>query len=192
MTAIILFLILACLVFSQNSIILGFDKIIETFFASIHNSFFERFFTEITRIGDVIPASIFILALAFVLFISKKHTKAKILLISSGIAITLGTFIKEIAGRVRPPTATIDTIGSSFPSNHAIIATVLCLFFIYELSEYVKIRWQKVLVSVLVILLFVLLALSRLVLNVHWTSDVIAGILIGIMCFSISKVIEEK
>jgi len=190
--SICLFLILIFLVFTQNSTVLSFDKIIESFFASIHNQLFERFFMEITRIGDMIPASIFVIALSFVLFISKKHIKAKLLLISSGLAISLGTVIKELTERGRPAIAKIDTIGSSFPSNHAIIATVLCLFFIYELSIYIKIRWQRNVFSVFIVLLFSLVALSRLALNVHWTSDVIAGILIGIMCFSISQKILEK
>ena len=189
----VLFLILTYLVFAQNSTVLALDKIIENFFAGIHNQFFERFFTEITRVGDVIPASIFVIALSFVLFISKKHIKAKLLLISSGLAISLGTLIKELTERVRPGSATIDTIGSSFPSNHAIIATVLCLFFVYELSEYIKIKWLKISFIIFIILIFSLLALSRLVLNVHWTSDVLAGVLLGVACFSISqKILKEK
>jgi len=188
----IIFIIITFLVLTQNGVVITFDKIIENFFAGIHSHLFERFFTEITRIGDIIPASIFVIALSFVLFISKKHTKAKMLLISSGVAISIGTLIKELTERARPVSATIDTIGSSFPSNHAIIATVLCLFFIYELSEYIKIKWQRDIFSIFIIILFSLLALSRLVLNVHWTSDVIAGILIGIICFSISRRVLEK
>ena len=189
---IVLFLILTYLVFTQNSTVLGFDKLVESFFAGIHNQFFEKFFTEITKIGDLVPASIFVFVLAFILLISKRYNKTKVLLVSSGLAISVGTLIKELTERARPESAAIDTIGSSFPSNHAIIATVLCLFFIYEFSEYIKIRWQKDIFIVFVVLLFFLLALSRLVLNVHWASDVVAGILFGVACFSISRKLLEK
>jgi len=187
-----LFLILAILVFVQNSAIMAFDKIIESFFIGIHNQIFDKFFIEITRIGDIIPASIFIFLVAFILFISKKHTKAKMILLSSGLGISAGSFIKIIVERVRPGNAMIDTIGSSFPSNHAIIAVVLCLFFIYEFSKYIKTKWLKISFIIFVILIFSLLALSRLVLDVHWISDVVAGILIGITCFSISRKIFEN
>ncbi|MGB8816074.1 MAG: phosphatase PAP2 family protein [Minisyncoccia bacterium] len=190
--ATILFLIITCLVFTQSSFILTIDKVVKIFFAGIHNQLFERFFAEITKIGDIIPVSIFVIALSIVLFVSNKHTKSKILLISSGFAISLGTLIKEITERVRPAGSSIDTIGSSFPSNHSIIATVLCLFFVYEISEYIKIKWQRNIFIISNILLFSLLAFSRIVLSVHWTSDVVAGILLGIICFSISRIVLEN
>jgi undecaprenyl-diphosphatase len=187
-----LFLILAVLVFVQNNVVIAFDKIIESFFTGIHNQFFDKFFIEITRIGDIIPVSIFIFLIASVLFISKKYTKAKMILLSSGLGISAGSFVKIITERIRPENAMIDTIGSSFPSNHAIIAITLCLFFIYEFAKYIKIKWLKISFIIFIILIFSLLVLSRLVLNVHWTSDVIAGILIGITCFSISRIVLEN
>ncbi|MFI5933681.1 phosphatase PAP2 family protein [Actinoplanes sp. NPDC051494] len=91
----------------------------------------------------------------------------------------LGIVIKLLIERHRP--SFLDPVaraaGYSFPSGHALNATLAAGVFVLVLLPVVRRRWLLWTAGVAVTLLT---ALSRVVLGVHWTSDVTAGILLGV------------
>lgn len=102
------------------------------------------------------------------------------------VATTLGggimsTLVKVLVDRPRPevdhPIAT--AFGKSFPSGHALSSTVvfgaLLLTFLPVLSR----RWRHVAVAFTVVLVLAIGA-SRLLLGVHFVSDVVGGYVLGI------------
>lgn len=87
----------------------------------------------------------------------------------------LGALLKLLIGRDRPEF--LDPVGAAvgfaFPSGHALNSVLGVAVFVLVFPR-VKALWAAAVVIPLVT------ALSRVVLGVHWTSDVVAGLLLGV------------
>jgi membrane-associated phospholipid phosphatase len=90
----------------------------------------------------------------------------------------LGVLLKLLVERHRP--AFLEPVaraaGYSFPSGHALNATLAAGVFVLVLLPLVRRKWLLWAAGATVV---VLTGLSRIVLGVHWTSDVVAGWLLG-------------
>jgi undecaprenyl-diphosphatase len=98
------------------------------------------------------------------------------------IAGALASAGKQIVGRTRPPAALrlVNETNPSFPSGHATDAAAVFLTIGLVIAVFVLRRPIARACSVAAgALLGVAVALSRLVLGVHWPTDVIAGWAIG-------------
>jgi undecaprenyl-diphosphatase len=108
------------------------------------------------------------------------HRAAAGLLAMSGIAgVTVSETVKMSMGRTRPPGAEEfeQDLDKSFPSGHAMVGIYLYLatgLVLIHLGRSLGLRWMEVVGRALVIV-GPLIGLSRLVLGVHWPSDIIAG-----------------
>lgn len=87
---------------------------------------------------------------------------------------------KLIIQRPRPMNALISAPGYSFPSGHATMAMIFFALIIYAYKDDLEKGWRRNSFIVANIMLFLLVGLSRIYLNVHWTSDVIAGWSLGL------------
>jgi membrane-associated phospholipid phosphatase len=92
--------------------------------------------------------------------------------------ILIGT-LKGIYDRARPPGSLVATTGTSFPSGHAIAATVTVVAAVIALVPpgRARVAWGAAAAG-----FSVLMALSRAYLGAHWLSDAIAGVLLGTSC----------
>lgn len=89
---------------------------------------------------------------------------------------------KALSDRPRPETALTYAASSSFPSGHALGITVGVLAFWTLLWPWVRPAMRVPFVAVGVVLV-VLVGLSRVVLNVHHPSDVVAGWMLGLLYY---------
>ncbi|MET8201169.1 phosphatase PAP2 family protein [Micromonospora taraxaci] len=94
----------------------------------------------------------------------------------------VGPLLKLLVGRDRPEL--LDPVaraaGYSFPSGHALNATLAAGVLLLVLLPYVGRGAARVAVWVAAVLLTVLTGLSRVALGVHFTSDVLGGWLLGV------------
>jgi membrane-associated phospholipid phosphatase len=86
------------------------------------------------------------------------------------------TVSKAAFNRPRPPNPLVVTNGASFPSGHAVAtaATAVALVLALMAPGPRRRKWE-----VIAALFAFVMALSRVYLNAHWFSDVVAGTLLG-------------
>jgi membrane-associated phospholipid phosphatase len=87
--------------------------------------------------------------------------------------------LKGIYDRARPPGSLVATSGASFPSGHAVAASVTVVAAVIALVPAGRRRawWGGAAVA-----FSILMGLSRAYLGAHWLSDAVAGILLGTSC----------
>jgi undecaprenyl-diphosphatase len=92
--------------------------------------------------------------------------------------LLIGT-LKDEYERIRPAGSLVSTSGASFPSGHAVAASVTVLVAVIVLLPpgRTRARWGAAAVG-----FSILMALSRAYLGAHWLSDAVAGVLVGTSC----------
>lgn len=119
---------------------------------------------------------------ALLLIMAKKRRYLTALLLSDVSALIFVWVAKNMLGRTRPPVeyALITEHGFSFPSGHSYFAVVFYGLMIYFWVRHFHQNWAKIGIFILGSGFILLLALSRIYLGVHWTTDVIAGLSLSV------------
>lgn len=149
--------------------------------------------TPIAKVITQFGGAIFLITLSIILLIVIKNKKIGILIwINLAISTIINQILKNIIQRPRPTEfRIINENGYSFPSGHSMASAALYGFLIYLIYKKVKNKYLKWTLISLLSILIILIGASRVYLGVHYTSDVIAGILIStsylIMFISIIK-----
>ena len=87
--------------------------------------------------------------------------------------------LKGIYSRARPPAPLVATSGASFPSGHAVAASVTAVAAVIALVPAGRRRaWW----AAAAVVFSILMGLSRAYLGAHWLSDAAAGIFLGTSC----------
>lgn len=129
-----------------------------------------------------------ILAAFTLLFRNRWQESIKIFIAVIGTALLTLAF-KEIFMRARPDNALLAIVDDpSFPSGHSSMAAAFFVTLGYILVMKSEKSTTRVLIISIFSMLVFLIGLSRLVLNVHWLSDVVAGWALGI-CVSMISII---
>ena len=139
--------------------------------------------TPIVKGITQLVGAIFLIGLSVILSIIIKNKKIGILIwINIVISTLLNQILKYIVQRPRPTEfRIIDERGYSFPSGHSMVSAAFYGFLIYIIYKNIKNKYIKWGLITILSLLIVLIGISRIYLGVHYTSDVIAGILISIL-----------
>ena len=100
--------------------------------------------------------------------------------LAGGVGLSEG--LKAVFGRDRPPEAwrAVEAVNASFPSGHALLATVFYLSMGVMLTRAFPPRHLKACVLGVALLLTLIVGLTRVYLAAHWASDVLAGWLLGV------------
>jgi len=136
---------------------------------------------DITSLGGISVLGLF--ALIVVLFLLSQRKRLSSLLLILGLAggVMLSEGLKAVFERDRPPQAlqAVETINASFPSGHALLATVFYLSVAVMLTRAFPRQRFKVFVLGVGILMALLVGLTRIYLGAHWATDVFAGWAVG-------------
>lgn len=167
-------------------------KILEFIEEHFKCGFLDWFMPLVTKLGD---GGIFWIIVAVVLLFTKKYRKVGAMM---GVAMILGLLIgnltlKPLIARVRPydmPGVDVNLLveklsDKSFPSGH----TLVC----FEAATVLMINDKRLGIPALIIAITV--ALSRLYLFVHYPTDVLAGVILGVLfglvgCFAVNRSLE--
>jgi membrane-associated phospholipid phosphatase len=127
-------------------------------------------FTLVGSTGFLLPAYLIILGI----LVYKKKTVYAIQ--AAAIALTsflLMKLLKGIFRRARPDEAELTNFG--FPSGHSVSAFVFICILIYIVWKLQLSRGVKLALSILLLLIALLVGISRIMLGVHYPTDVLAG-----------------
>lgn len=145
--------------------------------ASEHFIDVMHFFTIFGKPDFLLPAYVMMVAW---LFIRKKNKLATEVAILGATSTGLLFGLKYLFQRHRPKLQIMEHLsGYSFPSGHALLSFAFCSVLIYFIWQGGLPRYWKWILSVLLILFSFFVGISRIVLRVHYATDVIAGFCLG-------------
>jgi undecaprenyl-diphosphatase len=129
----------------------------------------------------VIGASVLVLALR------KRWRLAIYLLVTGAGALVLDPVLKSLVGRLRPVVAhpVAHGTGNSFPSGHSLGSIVCYGAVLLVFLPAARGRWRAAFISVIAMLI-VLIGISRIMLGVHYLSDVLGAWTLGITWLGIT------
>ena len=137
--------------------------------------------TAISGIFNSIVLAVATLALAGYFLWRHKWRRMLIVIFSAGGGYVLVEWLKAIFASPRPSDALVSLIDFSFPSGHAAAAGIILVLAAYFCLPFFRSRPARGAFAAGAFLVSFFVCLSRLVLGVHWLSDVIAGYSFGIM-----------
>lgn len=159
----------------------NFDLALANFINGTTSPVVIGFFTFMTDLGSKWGiGGVFLVSLVFIWWKKRDYLGMLVLVVAVLGGDTLNKWLKVFIGRERP---TIDPSiyaeGFSFPSGHAMVGLIFYGFLAYYFGKETKSLKLKMSIFVLASLFIFLIGLSRIVLNVHYASDVLGGFLIG-------------
>ncbi|MBO4325329.1 MAG: phosphatase PAP2 family protein [Lachnospiraceae bacterium] len=152
----------------------------------IRNGFLDKIFPNITHLGD---AGIFWILLTVALLCFKKTRRAGLFSAAAlaGSVLVNNVILKNAIGRTRPYELIDELVligkkasDASFPSGHTAASVASCT----AILPNVKKRWWAPL-----ILMAVLIALSRVYIGIHYPSDIVGGLISGVVLGILANVI---
>lgn len=156
----------------------------------LQNPTLISFMEIVTLLGEKWIIIFLTIILSTILLIKKKKLDATTFLIS---ILTSSFFIfifKILFSRDRPDFAYITETGSSFPSGHAVISATFFTSLYFIFGKYTH-GYKKTLLLIFSITLPILVAFSRVALGVHFISDVLAGLALGIFISCVVEILAK-
>jgi undecaprenyl-diphosphatase len=148
---------------------------------NIYTPFLNKFMIFISSINNTNQLVFIVAIILFFLNYYKLYTEMIFFTISMIGNSLIFLLIKEIIQRERPISQLIEISGYSFPSGHATLSTTLAFSLYLILRD--RIKYKKLLL-ITCIIFPILISFSRVYLCVHYLSDIIAGIALGLIWVS--------
>lgn len=144
----------------------------------------EDGFVILTAFGGALFVALAACIWSVILLKRRRLPQAYFVITSVGGAAVIASWLKFVFERTRPElwSWAVSETSFSFPSAHAIVSSALALTALM-LTWRTAWRWRVAVIGVLYVLI---VAISRLVLGVHYPSDIIGGWLVSIgwVCLS--------
>lgn len=137
---------------------------------------------DLTALGSLSVLGLLVVIAALGLVLARRLRTAAVLVVSAagGAAVSYG--LKLIFARPRPQVVPqlMETYTPSFPSGHALVATVVYLTLGAILARSVNGRRLRIFCLAVAFLLTLIVGASRVFLGVHFPTDVLAGWMAGL------------
>ena len=179
--ALLLFVILGYIVKFYPEMLVGFDQPIQTAIRGDLPETLTLLFRAITHLIDIPVIITWVLIVAFIFYRKQWKLESYLMLGNLALAGILIVTFKNIYQRPRPEILhLVEEKGFSFPSGHSLAVTIMVGTLIMIFSQRIKDQLWKRIVQILLGLYLVSLLISRVYLGVHYPSDVLASLCVGL------------
>ena len=139
-------------------------------------------FICLTALGSATTVSLFVLGAAVLLGMNRRYDQVAHLLIAAAGSALLAFLLKSHFKRPRPDNLVhlVKAQGFSYPSGHSLASAAVYFTFAVLLCRSFQKPLEKARIVLLSLVFIALIGLSRAYLGVHYISDVVAGLLVGI------------
>ncbi len=176
----------------KSSLVLDIDTQINNLMGTLHESdIVNQFFIFASQLFDPKVFLAWFLILIFLLFWRGFRYEALFLFFGVAGGQVIKITLKFLTDRTRPENPfELSAHESSFPSGHSTTAVFFCLAIIYLFTQNLS-KIQKIFSRIFLISLALSVAFSRIFVQVHYFSDVKAGILLGIASLSFTILVFD-
>lgn len=153
---------------------------------------------DITALGSAPVLTLITLMICGYLLLERKIAAAGLILFASISGTVLNQVLKDYVARERPNIVPhlAEISNSSFPSGHSMLSSIIYLTLAVLLVQTVKTRSTKMYLIGAAFLLAFLVGLTRVVLGVHYPSDVLAGWTAGtawaLLCWMAANWLKQR
>ena len=179
--ALLLFMIIGYIVKFYPEMLVSFDQPIQTAIRGDLPETLTLLFRAITHLIDIPVIITWVLIVAFIFYRKQWKLESYLMLGNLALAGILIVTFKNIYQRPRPEILhLVEEKGFSFPSGHSLAVTIMVGTLIVILSQRIKnSAWRKV-VQIGLGIYLVSVLVSRIYLGVHYPSDVLASLCLGL------------
>ena len=179
--ALLLFVILGYVVKFHSGQLKGIDNLLQTTLRGNLPHALTVFFSSLTSLINT-PVIVTWVALLLGIFLYKKWWSEALLL--GGNLVLTGLLVKLLKGVYQRPRPALQHLvvesGFSFPSGHALASTLIFGTLLIIVSQRMQTVQTKRLLQGLLIAMILLIVMSRVYLGVHYPTDVLGSLLLGV------------
>ncbi len=160
----------------------AFDEAVIQWMGAHRSPTLDASMVEVTALGTWPVVLMIVIVTGLFLTLSDRKYSAILLLVSAGGGLLLNGVLKLGFNRPRPSIflPVVQAVSSSFPSGHAMSSAIVYGTVAYLAARLHRRRWARWLVMAFAFVVIVLISFSRMYLGVHYPSDVVAGVMIGL------------
>lgn len=160
----------------------AFDETVLRWVSTHHTPAMDKAMLEITALGTGVVVFMIVGVAALFLTLTRHKYSALLLLVATAGGGLLNLVLKLRFDRPRPHVFEwgIQAMSSSFPSGHAMSAAIVYSTVAYLAARLQKRLWARWLTLFGAAIVIILISASRLYLGVHYPSDVLAGVIVGV------------
>jgi len=175
----------------EKEYIVVIDRWISIHVNEIQNPLLNDLMVTITNLNGAVGIAAFSFFVIIFLGYKKWYKDLWFYLLSVGGAGIAFIAIKLMVQRVRPSSDIIDVAGYSFPSAHSTMAAAVVLTVYMIFSKRLHSISLRLFLLIVCLSWALLIAFSRIYLDVHWLSDVISGLGLGLFWVTFLTLLRE-
>ena len=147
---------------------------------------------DATQVGSHLAETLTVIAVALViviwLSIRKDWRSVGFLVAAITLEVTVFLTTTLLVDRQRPPVLKLDTAPptSSFPSGHTAASIALYIGVLFIIGRRMRPSVGRTLLQIVLLAVPVAVGLSRLYRGMHHPTDVIAGVVLGVLCLAVA------
>lgn len=173
---------------------LQFDSSVAEFITAIFKESSYSFFKLFNVIGSTKGIGVIsLIVIAFLWTKNRDYTGMAVFVFAMAFGNLLNKWVKDYVGRPRPAAEHLVNVKSlSFPSGHAMMGIILYILIAYFIMGGLKSKGLKWLTGILAGIMIAIMGISRIVLGVHYPSDIAAGFSLGLIWALLWIIVYER